>query len=252
MQSGDWPTAEQRLERAVKACPVDPEARRLYAESLWQLGDADNATQQLREAVRITPLDSGLRLRLAEMALAQNDFSAAMREVDEAIELDPNSAAAWSMRAQLMQRLGRQSQALADYYRALRSDPRNPTILLRVAELHRESEQPRRALVTLQEVAELYPPGSEPPEVFYLQGLSYRAMDRPREAAIAFSLAVERGSTSPDTYYHLAEASLMNGDLDRAHQVLGQALLLSPDHHGCQNLLRQVEVAQHNGRIRFQ
>src|SRR5687768_14950000 len=52
MDRGEWTKAETLLAEAIQACPVDTEARKLYAEALWQRGAVQDAIEQYTEAVQ--------------------------------------------------------------------------------------------------------------------------------------------------------------------------------------------------------
>ncbi|MDG2410077.1 MAG: hypothetical protein P8M53_13790, partial [Pirellulales bacterium] len=47
MEADRWQEAEGLLDRAVTACPIDPDARRYYAETLLQRGASADALSQL-------------------------------------------------------------------------------------------------------------------------------------------------------------------------------------------------------------
>ncbi|HYW78036.1 MAG TPA: tetratricopeptide repeat protein, partial [Thermoguttaceae bacterium] len=60
-EQGKCDDAERLLAKAVKSCPIDPEARRHYAETLWQRGAQLEAIAQLEEATRLAGDDAMLR-----------------------------------------------------------------------------------------------------------------------------------------------------------------------------------------------
>src|SRR5690606_22678425 len=69
MERGDWRRAESLLEQAVAASPEDQEARRYYAETLWQRGAKVEALEQLEAARKIGSCDPALTVRTGEMYL---------------------------------------------------------------------------------------------------------------------------------------------------------------------------------------
>ncbi|MEI7781960.1 MAG: tetratricopeptide repeat protein [Planctomycetota bacterium] len=56
----DLVRAEGLLERAVKSCPSDVDARRHYADVLWRRGERLEAVAQIAEALTLSPGDVGL------------------------------------------------------------------------------------------------------------------------------------------------------------------------------------------------
>ena len=158
LERGQHEQAEKLLSKAVKACPADPEARRHYAEALWQRGDRTNAVAQLEQAARQSGDDAALHVRLAEMHLAMSRPDAARQSAEQAVQRNPRLAAAWIVRGQVLRAAGDTQQALADCQRALLFASDDRRALLEIAELQRQLNQPERALQTLQCLADTYTP----------------------------------------------------------------------------------------------
>jgi len=177
--------AETLLGKAVAACPIDPEARRHYAEALWRGGARPEAITQLDEACRLASEDATLRVRLAEMHLLVGQLEPARQSAQQALDLNPKLPAAWAIRGRVMLVGGQPQEALADFHRALGYAPGDRQILLEVAELYRQLSWPQRALATLHSLADTYSPGEEPQQVLYLMGLAYTAsrVSRPPRSA---------------------------------------------------------------------
>ncbi len=187
-ERGQQKQAESLLKQAVEVCPVDPEARRHYAEALWRRGARREAIAQLEEAGRLAGQDVTLLVRLAEMHLALGQRQLARQTAEQAIDLDPELSSAWAIRGRVTHAEGQARQALADFHRALGYAPDNRQVLLEIAELYRELNQPQRALATLHSLADTYSPGEEPQEVLHLMGLAYAALGR-HEDAVATRVA---------------------------------------------------------------
>ena len=58
MEADQWQEAEGLLDQAVTACPIDPDARRYYAETLLHRGASAEALAHLEKAIRLTPNDT--------------------------------------------------------------------------------------------------------------------------------------------------------------------------------------------------
>ncbi len=228
--SDDWQKAESLLAQAVRACPVDPQARLHYAEALCHRGALAEAAAQLNEAVRLAPPEASLRIRAAELQFALGNVDAARTHVDEAIDLEPQTASAWALRGKIRAGRGEWREALADYHRALGYEPESMQYLLEIAELYRRLGEPQRALVNLQAMIETCAPGQEPPQALYLEGLALAALDRPADAAESFRGAIERGGGTPELWFRLAEADLAAGRAINAQRSVAQALALDPEH----------------------
>ncbi len=244
LERGRQQTAETMLAQAVTACPVDAEARRHYADSLWQRGARAEAIAQMEEAVRLADEDASFSVRLAEMYSADGRAALARESADRAIDLDPKLPGAWAVRGGVLRSLGQPREALADYLRALGQAPEDREILLAVAELYRRLNEPRRALQTLQGLAETYSPGEEPGQVLYLMGSAYLAVGRYDDAVESLAAAVTRGKPTAEMYCRLGEAQLAAGRPEEAGAAARQALKLQPDYKPGAELLQRIEVAR--------
>jgi tetratricopeptide (TPR) repeat protein len=251
LERGEQPKAETLLAQAVTACPVDAEARRHYAESLWRRGARQDAIVQLHEASRLAEEDASLWARLAEMYLANGQPELAQQNAERALKLDPKLSTAWAIHGGAMRAVSQPREALADYLRALSYAPTNRAILNEIAELHRELNQPERAIQTLQTLADTYSPGEEPGQVLYLMGLAYVALGRYDDGVESLSAAVTRGGPTPEMFYRLGEAQMLAGHPTEAAVAARQALALQPRHDPSRGLLERLELAQQpQGTIR--
>jgi tetratricopeptide (TPR) repeat protein len=244
---GEWDQAEQAFSQAVKSCPADSEARRHYAEALWHRGAHQEAVVQLREAIRYASDEPLLTVRLGEMLLEDGNFDSAYDCAQQALDVDPKLARAWLLRAQTLARRGEPRQALADYHRALRCDPDNREALLKTAELHRQLNQPERALTVLQSLADTYRLGEEPQQVSFLSGLAYSALARHDDAIESFQRALRHAPT-PEILCHLADAELQAGRPTQAREAATAALALDPGHQPSQALLNRLATAPSDTR----
>lgn len=243
LERGDPLKAERLLGQAVTVCPVDAEARRHYAESLWRRGARQEAIAQLDAAGRLAEDDTSVWTRLAEMHLACGEAELARRDADRTLRLDPKSAKAWAIRGGVAKAAGQSGEALTDYLRALSLAPNDRTILLEIAELHRQMNQPDLSLQTLQNLTDTYSPGEEPGQVLFLTGLAYVALGRYDDGVESFSAAVARGSPTPELFYRLGETQLLAGHPMDAADAARRALALEPRHEPSRALLERVEVA---------
>jgi tetratricopeptide (TPR) repeat protein len=244
LERGEQAKAAPLLGQAVAAYPVDAEARRHYAESLWRRGARQEAIAQLEAAGKLAEEDSSLWARLAEMRLANGQPDLARRDADQALKLDPKSPAAWAIRGGVMRAVGQPQEALTDYLRALSYAQGNRAMLLEIAELHRQLNQPERALQTLQTLADTYPPSEEPGQVLYLMGLAHVACGRYEDGVDSLTVAVARGNATPEVFCSLGEAELLAGRPRQAADAARQALALQPQHQPSRELLDRVQLAQ--------
>jgi tetratricopeptide (TPR) repeat protein len=196
--------AEGLLEQAVKNCPTDVDARRHYADVLWQRGERMAAVTQIAEALRLSPGDTSLCIDGGRMYMELGLLDDADRLSREAVRVAPRSEKAWRLHGQVAMARGRPEEALADYHRALAFAPDDRDLILDTAEIYRRLGRPQRALATLAILGESYPPNQTPPHVLALEGMAQEALDRPTDAIESYRQAVARGLESQDVATRLA------------------------------------------------
>jgi tetratricopeptide (TPR) repeat protein len=200
----DLVQAEGLLERAVKSCPLDVDARRHYAEVLWKRGEKMEAVTQIAEALKISPGDAALCAQGGGMYLEMGLFDDAERLAREAVRVAPSSAAAWHLRGRISLARGQAEPALADFHRALAIAPDDRAVLLDTADAYRRLNRPQRALSTLAILGETYGPSQTPADVLMMEGLAQEALGRPGDAIESYRQAVARGGTASDAAARLA------------------------------------------------
>src|SRR5690606_12033862 len=132
-----------------KACPVDVEARRHYAEVMWRRGEHEVALSHLQHAMTCAPGDASLIIRGGQMHLEMGQAEEAKALADRALDITPQSPEAWALRAKAATATKQYEEALADYHRAIEYAPRDRELLFETAEAYRQLNRPQRALSTL-------------------------------------------------------------------------------------------------------
>ena len=224
MERGDWSRAESLLARAVQTSKVDADARRHYAETLCHRGAMQEALVQWEEARRLTGEDPALAVRTGEAYLALGQVDHASQRVDDALRLDPKFAPAWTLRGRVASAAGQSRQALSDYQRAQSYAPDDHELALLIAEAYRQLNEPERALLALQSLADSYSPGEEPQQVLYLQGLALSALGRYDDAMRLLAAAAHRDHPTAEILCRLAEAELLAGRIAEAQTTVQQAI----------------------------
>ena len=240
MEIGQWQQAEVLLQKAVDLSPDDAEARRYLAEALWHRGATVEALSHIRAAARNNPADAMLAVRAGEMSLAVGANDEALARAEQAIRLDPKLATAWALRGRSFWKSGQPDRAMADLQRALEIEPQNAPVLLHVALMYRERGQAPRALTTLHHLLDTYPPGEEPPETLYLEGLTLLDLGRPHQAAESLLAAARRGPPNAEVNYRLAQAYSNAGQYAAATAAAEQSLGIDATHQASQELLLQL------------
>ncbi|NIL97926.1 MAG: tetratricopeptide repeat protein [Planctomycetales bacterium] len=240
MEQGRWQSAEPLLQKAIDACPTDPDAQRHYAEVLAQRGATQQALVHLDQARRLAPHDASLSVRAGEIQLASGQLDKAAQHARAALATDRNAAEAWALRGRIQLARGRQPEALADLLRALGYRPDDPALLEQIGRLYLAIQRPDRALMYFQSLGQNVPPSDQGRELLALQAEAYAAVGRFADAAGYFRRATTSGPPSAELLYRLAEVEMANGDIRNARLAAEQALRLMPDHAASQQLLAQI------------
>lgn len=204
--------AESLLERAVKSCPTDIDARRHYADVLWRRGERMEAVSQITEALRLSPGEVSLCLDGGRMYMELGLLDDADRLADEAVAAAPASAPAWRLRGQVAMARGRAEEALADFHRALAIAPDDRDSLLDTAEVYRRLERPQRCLATLAILGETYGPGQTPAHILALEGMAQESLGRRIDALESYRHALARGGSTPELQARIAALAAEPGN----------------------------------------
>ena len=244
MEMDKWPEAEQLLQSAVEASPVDPATRHYLAEALWHRGATEAALVQMEEAVRLDDTDPTLIVRLGEMRLGTGATDRALERADEAIALNPKLASAWALRGRVYWRMNQTDRALADLQRSLQFAPDASDVLMDIAAIYRQRGQHDRCLTTLQHLLDTYPPGQGTQLAYWMEGLTLADLGRPEQAIESLRVANQQGPANADILYYLAQAQLAAGRPDAATTTAEQALAINPTHAPSRQLLTQLATTK--------
>ena len=101
--------------------------------------------------------------------------------------------------------------------------------------------------MNLENLADTYPPGEEPQQVLYLEGLAQFALGRDSEAIDSFASACQRGRPTPEILFRLAEAQVRDGRNADAQASAQRALAIEPNHRPSRSLLEALSIASRQG-----
>lgn len=227
-ERGDWTTAEQHYAAAIQACPEDERARARYAEALWRRGAQKEAVAHMEEAVRLSKQAPERTVQLGRMQFETQNNESAEKQVTRALVQDRELASAWVLKGDLASRENRTEEALSHYLRAQSLPNCPPETAVRVADLYLALDRPQRALSTLQQVANQYPPGQAPVEILHRQGVACRSLGRYSDAVTQLAAAAAQAPPSADLLADLASSQFLAGDVANARLTTSAALARNP------------------------
>lgn len=200
----DLVRAEALLERAVKSCPADVDARRHYADVLWRRGQRLEAVGQVAAALELSPADPPLCVEAGRMYLELGLLNDAERLAGEAVRLAPRSADSWRLHGQVAMARGQFDAAVADFHRALAIAGDDHDLLADTARAYLALGRPRRVLATLALLDEGQGTDGLPADLLALEARAQEALGRPAEAADAWRRAIAKGGAPADAAERLA------------------------------------------------
>ncbi|RLS58757.1 MAG: hypothetical protein DWH94_05060 [Planctomycetota bacterium] len=200
----DLVRAEGLLERAVRACPADIDARRYYADVLWKRGSRVEAVGQMAEALRMSQGDVSTTLAAGRMYLELGLLDDADSLSQSSVSLAPRSSEAWHLHGQVALARGRTDDALADFHKSLSLSPDDRDVLKDTAEVYQHQKRPQRTLSTLAHLSETYGSGNVPSSILTMEGRAHEALGRRQEALLCYRRAIATGEDSKEAVEHLA------------------------------------------------
>ena len=217
--------AEMLFSEALRNSPLDERAHWGYATTLWQRGDRQRAIAHMREAVRLSGRNPEYVVRLGEMSLDIGDRKSARDYALGVLTVNHKNADAWALLGDTHQSERDWSAAEECYNRALLERSDFPRVQLSVAEINRQTGQPKRALAILDRMTDLHASASTDPDVLLSRGIALADLDRVVEAAEALALASERLPIDRvDKHIQLVHAQHRIGELVPARMTLGRLI----------------------------
>ena len=251
------------MRQKIAAQPDNASALLNLGGLLLAKGDMSEAEKHVREARRVQPSSVAAVTALAfllKQTGRQEDGLALCNEFAAANPSDPQAA---MCRAQYLESIGRVKEAAADLRAAVNLRPKDKEAWIRLAGVVAELEGQEKALDVYRKAAELEPPGLHA-RILLAEELALRGRPKARAEADAIADALLK-ETPDDANVHLLKARMAllrydklseaekhcrraielapnsptarsqlclvyraMGDLDRATEQAGQALLLEP------------------------
>ncbi|PHR94996.1 MAG: hypothetical protein COA78_31085 [Blastopirellula sp.] len=244
MQRGNWDEAERKLKEAKENCPYDIQSRTKYAETLWNKQEFHQAIEEMESTIQLSGEDSTLMVQLGTMHFEMGKYQEAEQQAEQAIRLTPQLASAWVLKGDIARGKSNLEQARNSYLRAIAIDRELPEVQLNLAQIFRESGEPHRALICLNQVENQHPPGDLPASLLIEQGITYKTLGRYEDASLVFAEAVKTDSNTPELMFQWAESEMLAGRLAKAQWIAQQILSRNPTHANSQQLMAEIPIRQ--------
>jgi tetratricopeptide (TPR) repeat protein len=125
LEAGNWATAADYFERALKLSPDSASLRHRLGTALFRMGDAKGAEEQFERVLRTTPAFRDSHYNLALIKADSGRLEAAIAELTTALGYEPGDTRARITLARFVAVAGRPVESLAQYATALEKAPRS-------------------------------------------------------------------------------------------------------------------------------
>ena len=237
---------------ALKADPTSRTLQNGLAELYFKLGRIREAVSAAQDQVSKNPADLEAHTLLGKVYLrslgdmqsqqAGEMLQLAIGEYEKLAQLKPNDVETHLLLGQLYGLNHDSSKAEAQFKAAQKIDANSEEVVLNIARLYSEQGDFRRAAETLAAV----PDDDRTARTEFALGASYDQLKKPHEAAEAYRATLDLDpENAVDTQRALANALLLDGQLEQALKVFQQVVEAEPQ--DAQSQVRISEIQRRQG-----
>jgi tetratricopeptide (TPR) repeat protein len=235
--------AEQDLKKAITVDPKFVQAYTVLADLYRLQNRIPDAEATLQEGVANIPDGTALYLEWASMSADQGKNDDAEAVLDKLRRQLPNSSVAAMAIGDFYSQHKQADRALAEYRRGLSAAPKNLDIKKRMQDLYLTTAQTALASDLDKELMK-----DAPKDILVRidHGRLLMAQGKPQDAINYLPGVVADAADSVQAHYYLAMAFWQNGDWERAHGALLDALKISQSFRPALQALAQLSLQQGN------
>ena len=243
LNKGQLNLAENCLNRAMDHNPEDPRIKMQLAETLREKGDYSEAISLLEKGIaQSTCSGACAHVLLGELYLEQGRWIPARQHAELALKIDRKHADAWVLRGMTEFAKGSMDAATTNFQRALSYDPGNEIVHMKLAEIYERTNQPMRALATVEELLRRYPETEQPERLIILKSSALLAMEHHQSAIRVLQVASQNPDASSEVFIRLGRAQLLTGQTSQARTTLNRAKQLFPGEKELDSLVADLQL----------
>ena len=246
--------ATQAIEEYKLALSADPESQMLQdglADLYFKIGRIREAVSAAQEQVKKNPGDLQAHDLLGKVYLrslgdmqgsqAGEMLQLAIGEYETIAKLKPDDVETKLLLGQLYGLNHESAKAEAQFKEAQKLDSNSEEVVLNMARLYGEQGDAQRAADTLAAV----PQEDRTARIEFALGASYDMLKKPKQAAEAYKRSLDLEPDNPDAQRGLANALLLDNQLDAAMKVYAQ--LAAADPQDAQTQIHISEIQRRQG-----
>jgi predicted O-linked N-acetylglucosamine transferase (SPINDLY family) len=224
-QTGDSPSAERLLRRALLVDPRSAEARCEHGIVLAALQRPDEALACFDDLVAMKPDYAEAHFHRGNLLLGLGRFAEALASFDQALTIDPNHLNALNNRGNALHELGRFSDAIACYDRVLTLQPACVPAIANRGAAFKDLRQADKAIAEFDLALAIDPRHTV---AWINRGETLLGLRRLGEALESFDRALSINSEAISAWLGRADIFMLAGRLTDAWAACQRALAIEP------------------------
>jgi tetratricopeptide (TPR) repeat protein len=237
--AGDFPSAIEEFEEAVRLDPFMAEAFEELGWSHSESGNIQHAIEQYLKSIDINPNRGSAHYYLAREYYFSDEKELAFHEFGKALQLDPTLKDAQIGLAWTAYYLGDLDAAETQFQKILESSPGDYDAYLGLGYISEDRGEIEEQIASLENAAKIY---NAPIEIFTHLGVAYYNHHKIDLAIEKFELAVSREDDNRYARTYLIMSYLESGAVDSAVELSQEAIISNPDWATPHALLAQAYV----------
>ncbi|PWH17596.1 MAG: hypothetical protein DDG59_07930 [Anaerolineae bacterium] len=183
----------------------------------YQQGEWETALAFLKQAWQVEPQAADIPYYLGETYRLMGELRQAMQAYGQALQIDPRFAPALLGRARANRSLNPKTDVLPDLDQAIQIDPNLAEAYLERASVYLNQSEVQKALQDVEKAEALLPSSPLPP---LMRAKILLQQNQVKQAYQEAQKAFERDRTLLEAYRLLGETALLNGEVEKAQEVL--------------------------------
>jgi superkiller protein 3 len=217
LSDGDYEHASKLLDDAINCHDDNAEAWTLKARISIRQDNLEKAIEQYGEALAINPRMNSCRIRMGIFYLRLGHFEKADQILREALRYNPQSISAGILLARTASRRGKADDAIEFIQKLNHRHPTSARVSNLTGRYYMSVNELGEAIAAFNRAIEL---DAEEPQHFANLGNAHMKKKQPDKAVLAYGRALKLAPNDSRVALNLSRASIDNGDLEAARNLL--------------------------------
>jgi tetratricopeptide (TPR) repeat protein len=244
LEKGRYAEAAEELRKAEMDASEDPEIPYLLGVALEKRGEYAEALKAYQKARALDPTNEAYITASAEALTAWGKPRLALELLQTRLERTEGNPSMLALAGELAMLVGEPAKAARFYQYCLDANAGDLGAREGLAEACFFAGQYAESLEALKQLAAHPAYRDKASWVYIVTGDCHMALDRPRQACLAYEAAARIDPAEVPVWISLAKACVAAGDAQRATSAAGEALALEPDSADAKLVLAYAMLTQ--------